>query len=86
MFESSCAQLETNLQEMRDGNNSLQSKVDTLTENQASLEKTVSELQSLEQENTAKIGSMEKELSQCRTELVLTGRVCRSGASCSKHR
>ena len=77
MLESSSAQLQTNLNEMTDNNNLLQSKMETLTEKQGSLEKTVSELQLLKKDNETKIQSVEKELSQCRTELVLTRRVCR---------
>ena len=77
MLESSSAQLETNLDEMTDNNNLLQSKMETLTEKQGSLEKTVLELQLLKKDNETKIQSVKKELSQCRTELVLTRRVCR---------
>ena len=80
MLESSSAQLCTtlhNLDEMTDNNNLLQSKMETLTEKQGSLEKTVFELQFLKKDNETKIQSVEKELSQCRTELVLTRRVCR---------
>ena len=74
-YETSVNQLETDLQQESDTNKSLQSQVNTLGENKTSLEKSVSELQSVKEQQEVKIESLQKELSQCRTELALTQRV-----------